>query len=68
MKAANFGIGGDRTQHVLWRITEGKELEGINPKVAVMMIGTNNTGNNTAEDIAKGSGRFSKNSRSRNRR
>src|SRR4051812_26650254 len=32
MKAANFGIGGDQTGHVLWRITEGKELEGISPK------------------------------------
>ena len=36
--AANFGIGGDQTQHVLWRIQNG-ELEGINPKVAVVMIG-----------------------------
>ena len=39
--AANFGIGGDRTQHVLWRIQNG-ELEGIEPKVTVLMIGTNN--------------------------
>lgn len=54
LKAANFGIGGDRTEHVLWRITEGKELEGINPKVAVIMIGTNNTGSNSAEEIAEG--------------
>jgi lysophospholipase L1-like esterase len=54
LKAANFGIGGDRTQHVLWRITEGKELEGISPKLAVMMIGTNNTGSNNAEEIAMG--------------
>jgi len=54
MNAANFGIGGDRTQHVLWRITEGKELEGIDPKVIVMMIGTNNFGSNTAEQIAEG--------------
>jgi lysophospholipase L1-like esterase len=53
-KAANFGIGGDRTQHVLWRITTGKELEGINPKVAVLMIGTNNAGANSAEEIAAG--------------
>jgi lysophospholipase L1-like esterase len=54
LKAANFGIGGDQTQHVLWRITEGKELEGISPKVAVLMIGTNNMGGNSAEEIAEG--------------
>jgi lysophospholipase L1-like esterase len=54
LKAANFGIGGDRTQHVLWRITEGKELEGIMPKAIVMMIGTNNMGDNSAQEIADG--------------
>ena len=51
-KPANFGIGGDRTQHVIWRIEEG-ELDKISPKVAVLMIGTNNTMDDSAKDIAK---------------
>ena len=41
--AANFGIGGDRTQHVLWRIQHGA-LDRISPKIIVVLIGTNNTG------------------------
>jgi lysophospholipase L1-like esterase len=50
---ANFGIGGDRTQHVLWRIENG-ELDGLKPKAAVIMIGTNNVGNDPADGIARG--------------
>jgi lysophospholipase L1-like esterase len=49
---ANFGIGGDQTQHVIWRIENG-ELDGINPKVMVLMIGTNNSGQHTGEQIAE---------------
>lgn len=52
-KAVNLGIGGDRTQHVLWRLQNGN-LEGISPKLAVVMIGTNNSGNDSPEDIAAG--------------
>lgn len=52
-KAVNLGIGGDRTQHVLWRLQNGN-LEGITPKLAVIMIGTNNSNSNTPEDIAAG--------------
>jgi lysophospholipase L1-like esterase len=51
LHAVNFGIGGDRTQHVLWRITNG-ELDGIHPKVCVLMIGTNNSNSDSAESIA----------------
>jgi lysophospholipase L1-like esterase len=50
---ANFGIGGDRTQHVLWRIQNG-ELDGIEPKVVVLMIGTNNASSASADEIAQG--------------
>ena len=54
LKAINLGIGGDQTGHVLWRITEGKELEPLKPKAAVIMIGTNNMGGHSAEQIAGG--------------
>jgi lysophospholipase L1-like esterase len=53
-KPVNLGIGGDQTGHVLWRITDGHELENLNPKAAVIMIGTNNIGGHSAPQIAGG--------------
>jgi lysophospholipase L1-like esterase len=54
-KVINFGVGGDRTQHVLWRFEQG-QLDGIDAKVAVVMIGTNNSNkdDNTETDILDG--------------
>lgn len=53
--AVNMGFGGDRTQHVLWRLDHG-EIDGISHKLAVLMISTNNSNrqDNTAEEIADG--------------
>ncbi|CAF3707321.1 unnamed protein product [Rotaria sordida] len=51
--AVNYGIGGDRTQHILWRIRNG-ELTGLNPKLVVLKIGTNNLGSATEDEIALG--------------
>ena len=54
-KCLNFGVGGDRTQHVLWRFENG-QLEGIKPKAAVVMIGTNNSNrdDNSEAEILEG--------------
>jgi lysophospholipase L1-like esterase len=54
-KVINMGVSGDRTQHVLWRFEQG-QLDGINAKVAVVMIGTNNSNNqdNTEAEILEG--------------
>src|SRR3954467_3273589 len=51
----NFGVGGDRTQHVLWRFENG-QLDGLKPKGAVLMIGTNNSNkdDNSEADILEG--------------
>ncbi|MFO7177246.1 MAG: GDSL-type esterase/lipase family protein [Pseudomonadota bacterium] len=53
--ALRFGIGGDTTQNVLWRIAEG-ELVGIDPRVLVLLIGTNNFGLEaaTGDAVARG--------------
>jgi lysophospholipase L1-like esterase len=52
-KAANFGIGGDHTQHLLWRLDHG-ELDGIAPRVVVLMIGTNNIPVDTEDQVVEG--------------
>lgn len=54
-KVANFGIAGDTTQGVLYRLQNG-EGEGFSPKAVMLMIGTNNTASNTAPEIAEGIG------------
>jgi lysophospholipase L1-like esterase len=54
-KVANYGIAGDTTQGVLYRLKNG-EGKGIKPRAIMMMIGTNNTGRNSAGEIAEGVG------------
>jgi lysophospholipase L1-like esterase len=47
--AADFGWGGDRVENILWRIENG-ELDGVNPKVIVLLAGTNNLGRDAGGD------------------
>jgi len=56
--AANFGWGGDTVQNILWRLENG-ELDDVNPKVIVVLAGTNNVGaqprdDQTIAEIARG--------------
>ncbi|HVU31866.1 MAG TPA: GDSL-type esterase/lipase family protein [Opitutaceae bacterium] len=54
---ANFGIGGDGVQHVLWRIEHG-ELDDLRPRTVVVLVGTNNTRDSTGARIAAGISRI----------
>jgi lysophospholipase L1-like esterase len=49
--AANFGWGADTIQNILWRLQHG-ELEGVHPRVVVLLAGTNNLGNSPATDAS----------------
>ena len=53
LKPANFGIAGDTTQGVLWRMQNG-ELEGFKAKLIVLMLGTNNINRNPVDEIVDG--------------
>jgi len=55
LKVANFGISGDTTQGILYRLQDG-EGEGFQPKAIMLMIGTNNAFNCSTEEIAEGVG------------
>ena len=51
--ALNLGFGSDSTQHVLWRLDHGN-VDGIQPKLAIVLIGTNNTATHSAAQMAAG--------------
>jgi lysophospholipase L1-like esterase len=55
LNAIDFGIAGDQVQNVLWRLQQG-QLDGIDPKLVVLMIGANNLtiGNDTPSDTVEG--------------
>jgi len=51
--AFDFGISGDQTQHLLWRLTQG-QAEGMHPQLIVLLIGTNNIANYSPAQISEG--------------
>jgi lysophospholipase L1-like esterase len=53
LNAFDFGIAGDKTEHLLWRLQQG-QVDGLDPKLIVLMIGTNNTGRDSVDQIAEG--------------
>ena len=61
-KMANFGVGGDTTQGLLWGLLNG-EGQGFQPKAIMLMIGTNSSGNASGPEIAEGVGAVVQNMR-----
>jgi lysophospholipase L1-like esterase len=51
--AADFGWGADRVENILWRLDNG-ELDGVNPKIIVLLAGTNNVGNTGPAEVSRG--------------
>ena len=63
-QAINLGFSGDRTEHALWRLRKGRFGRGLEPRVSVVMIGTNNTGAFEAKGQRDGRGSLRHSSRS----
>jgi lysophospholipase L1-like esterase len=60
-RAANFGLGGDGIQHLLWRLGLGGEIDGLAPRAVVLLIGTNNlAGGDPPDLVARGIGQVVK--------
>ena len=53
LKAFDFGISADKVEHLLWRLQQG-QVDGLDPKLVVLMIGTNNSGRDSVDQIAQG--------------
>jgi lysophospholipase L1-like esterase len=53
LNAVDFGISADKVEHLLWRLQHG-QVDGLDPKLVVMMIGTNNTARDSVDQIAEG--------------
>ena len=53
LNATDFGIGGDQTQHLLWRLAHG-QVDGLHPKMVALMIGTNNLFGPSDTEVAEG--------------
>lgn len=53
LNACDFAIAGDRTEHLLWRLQQG-QVDGLHPRMVILLIGVNNLNEASAEQIAEG--------------